>query len=134
MELPLRRCGPATVAPPSGPGPMNVSRDVTRSVHHRSSPEYVGDMADLDLSLVRGFAVVVEHCHFGRAAAELYLTQSLLSWLIVWLDQQVGARLLDRTPQGTRLTEAGEAFLPLAAGLLRAAAHAAAHARAPAAG
>jgi DNA-binding transcriptional LysR family regulator len=87
-------------------------------------------MADLDLSLVRGFAVIAGHRHFGRAAAELHLTQSSLSRQIVRLERQIGARLLDRTPQGTRLTEAGEAFLPLAADLLRAAAHAAAHARA----
>jgi DNA-binding transcriptional LysR family regulator len=48
------------------------------------------------------------------------------------LEQQLGARLLDRTPQGTRLTEAGEAFLPLAKGLLRSAAQAAARTRAAA--
>ncbi|GLY40194.1 LysR family transcriptional regulator [Amycolatopsis sp. NBRC 101858] len=87
-------------------------------------------MADLDLQLVRGFTVVAEHRHFGRAAAELHLTQSSLSRQIVRLEQQVGARLLDRTPQGTRLTEAGEAFLPLAADLLQKAANATAHARA----
>ncbi|HEY3464796.1 MAG TPA: LysR family transcriptional regulator, partial [Amycolatopsis sp.] len=62
---------------------------------------------DLDLRLVRGFTVVAERGHFGRAAAELHLTQSSLSRQIVRLEQQVGARLLDRTPQGTRLTEAG---------------------------
>lgn len=87
-------------------------------------------MSDLDLRLVRSFAVVAEHRHFGRAAAELHLTQSSLSRQIVRLERQVGARLLDRTPQGTRLTEAGEAFLPLAADVLRAAADAAARARA----
>ncbi len=87
-------------------------------------------MSDLDLRLVRSFAVVAEHRHFGHAAAELHLTQSSLSRQIVRLEQQVGARLLDRTPQGTRLTEAGEAFLPLAADVLRAAADAAARARA----
>ncbi|WP_284748636.1 LysR family transcriptional regulator [Amycolatopsis sp. RTGN1] len=87
-------------------------------------------MSDLDLRLVRAFAVVAEHRHFGRAAAELHVTQSSLSRQVVRLEQQVGARLLDRTPQGTRLTEAGEAFLPLATDLLRAAAHATAHARA----
>lgn len=95
-------------------------------------PGYAGSMPDpdLDLRLVRGFAVVAEHRHFGRAAAELHLTQSSLSRQIIRLEQQVGARLLDRTPQGTRLTEAGEAFLPLAAEVLRSAAGAAAHARA----
>ncbi|WP_410626027.1 LysR family transcriptional regulator [Amycolatopsis sp. cmx-8-4] len=87
-------------------------------------------MDDLDLRLVRSFTVVAEHRHFGRAAAELHLTQSSLSRQIVRLEQQVGARLLDRTPQGTRLTEAGEAFLPLAADVLRSAAAATARARA----
>jgi DNA-binding transcriptional LysR family regulator len=86
--------------------------------------------ADLDLRLVRAFTVVAEHRHFGRAAVELHLTQSSLSRQIIRLEQQVGARLLDRTPQGTRLSEAGEAFLPLAAELLRSAARAAAQARA----
>jgi len=84
---------------------------------------------DLDLRLVRSFTVVAEHRHFGRAAAELHLTQSSLSRQIIRLEQQVGARLLDRTPQGTRLTEAGEAFLPLAADVLRSAAAAVAHTR-----
>ena len=86
-------------------------------------------MDDLDLRLVRSFTVVAEHRHFGRAAAELHLTQSSLSRQIIRLEQQVGARLLDRTPQGTRLTEAGEAFLPLAADVLRSAAAAVAHTR-----
>ncbi|MEV5896530.1 LysR family transcriptional regulator [Nonomuraea fuscirosea] len=87
---------------------------------------------DLDLRLVRAFTVVAGHRHFGRAAADLHLTQSSLSRQIGRLEQQVGARLLDRTPQGTRLTDAGEVFLPLAAALLRAAERAAASARAAA--
>jgi DNA-binding transcriptional LysR family regulator len=41
-------------------------------------------------------------------------------------------RLLDRTPQGSRLTEAGEVFLPRAKALLRSAAQAAASTRAAA--
>jgi DNA-binding transcriptional LysR family regulator len=44
----------------------------------------------------------------------------------------LGARLLDRTPQGSRLTEAGEVFLPQAKALLRTAAQAAARTRAAA--
>lgn len=87
-------------------------------------------MDDLDLRLVRSFTVVAGHRHFGRAAAELHLTQSSLSRQITRLEQQVGARLLDRSPQGTRLTEAGEAFLPLAADVLRSAASAVAQTRA----
>jgi DNA-binding transcriptional LysR family regulator len=86
--------------------------------------------ADLDLQLVRCFAVVAEHRHFGRAAAALHTTQPSLSRQIRRLEQQVGVRLLDRGPQGSQLTEAGEALLPLADELLRAAARAAAVARA----
>ncbi|WP_433443382.1 LysR family transcriptional regulator [Nonomuraea sp. CA-141351] len=87
---------------------------------------------DLDLRLVRCFAVVAEHRHFGRAAAVLHLTQPSLSRQIRRLEQQLGARLLDRTPQGSRLTEAGEVFLPHATALLRSAAQAAARTRAAA--
>jgi DNA-binding transcriptional LysR family regulator len=88
--------------------------------------------ADLDLRLVRYFTVVADHLHFGRAAAALCIAQPSLSRQIRRLEQQLGARLLDRTPQGTRLTEAGEVFLPLAKALLRSAAQAAARTRAAA--
>jgi DNA-binding transcriptional LysR family regulator len=88
--------------------------------------------ADLDLKLVRCFTVVAEHRHFGRAAAVLHVTQPSLSRQISRLERELGARLLDRTPQGTRLTEAGEVFLPLAEDILRTTARAAAGARAAA--
>jgi DNA-binding transcriptional LysR family regulator len=87
---------------------------------------------DLDLRLVRYFTAVAEHRHFGRAAAELRVAQPSLSRQIRRLEQQLGARLLDRTPQGSRLTEAGEVFLPLARALLRSATQAAARTRAAA--
>jgi DNA-binding transcriptional LysR family regulator len=88
--------------------------------------------ADLDLRLVRYFTAVAEHRHFGRAAAALRVAQPSLSRQVRRLEQLLGARLLDRTPQGTRLTEAGEVFLPRAKALLRSAAQAAASARAAA--
>ena len=81
---------------------------------------------------MRYFTVVAAHRHFGRAAAELLVAQPSLSRQIRRLEQQLSARLLDRTPQGTRLTEAGEVFLPRARALLRAAAQAAAAAKAAA--
>ncbi|GAA2500250.1 LysR family transcriptional regulator [Streptomyces longisporus] len=89
-------------------------------------------MADLDLRLVRYFTAVAEHRHFGRAAEALHITQPSLSRQIAALEHQLGARLLDRTPRGTRLTEAGEVFLPRARALLGAAEQAAAEARAAA--
>ncbi|GAB3659354.1 LysR family transcriptional regulator [Glycomyces tarimensis] len=88
-----------------------------------------GTAPDLDLRLVRYFTKVVQHRHFGRAAAELYVNQPSLSRQIRKLEQQLGARLLHRTPQGCELTDAGEAFLPRAEALLRSAAGAVAAAR-----
>ncbi|MEV4312260.1 LysR family transcriptional regulator [Actinocrispum sp. NPDC049592] len=88
--------------------------------------------ADLDLRLVRYFTVVADHRHFGRAAEDLRIAQPSLSRQIRRLEQQLGVRLLDRTPQGTRLTEAGEVFLPRAKALLKSAAQAALHAKAAA--
>lgn len=87
---------------------------------------------DLDLRLVRYFTVVAEHRHFGRAAEALRVAQPSLSRQIHRLEQQLGARLLDRTPQGSTLTEAGEVFLPRARALLRSAAQAAARTKAAA--
>jgi DNA-binding transcriptional LysR family regulator len=116
---------------------MNAAQLVI-SRAHVPSPGYAGDMAqtpvdvDLDLRLVRYFTVVAEQLHFGRAAQRLHVAQPSLSRQIQRLEQQLGARLLDRTSQGTRLTEAGEVFLPQARALLRSAAQAAARTRAAA--
>jgi len=106
------------------------------SCHLTGKGSYDADMPDsppprdLDLRLVRYFSVVAEHRHFGRAAGDLRIAQPSLSRQVRRLEQQLGARLLDRTPQGTRLTEAGEVFLPRARALLRSAAQAAAAAMA----
>lgn len=75
-------------------------------------------VVDLDLRLVGYFAAVAEHRHFGRAAGALRVAQPSLSRQIRRLEQQIGVRLFDRTPQSTRLTEAGEVFLPRAKALL----------------
>ena len=86
----------------------------------------------LDLRLVRYSTVVAEHQHFGRAAAALHLAQPSLSRQIQRIEEQVGVKLLDRTPQGSHLTEAGRVFLPQAEALLRSAHQAAVVARAAA--
>ncbi|MBR7829082.1 LysR family transcriptional regulator [Actinospica sp. MGRD01-02] len=91
-----------------------------------------GHAADLDLRLVRYFTVVAEYRHYGRAAAALHVAQPSLSRQIARLEAQIGARLLDRTTQGTKLTEAGEVFLPQAKALLRSAGQAVARTRAAA--
>lgn len=85
---------------------------------------------DLELRLVRYFTVVAEQSNFSRAAAELHVAQPSLSRQIQRLEDRLGVRLFDRTPQGALLTEAGKAFLPQAQTLLRAAREAALTARA----
>ena len=101
--------------------------DYTGRMSDSASP-----MVDLDLRLVRYFVVVAEQRHFGRAATALRVAQPSLSRQIRRLERELGVRLLDRTPQGTRLTDAGEVFLPRAKALLRSAVQARAQARAAA--
>jgi DNA-binding transcriptional LysR family regulator len=106
--------------------------DRQKEGYHDDMPDSPTPPVDLDLRLVRYFTVVAEHRHFGRAAAALLIAQPSLSRQIRHLEQQLGARLLDRTPRGTQLTEAGEVFLPRAKALLRSAAQATAATRAAA--
>ena len=103
-------------------------------LRHRPYPSVIAEhpfaSIDLDLRVVRYFVAVAEHGNFGRAADALHLAQPSLSRQIQSLEQRLGARLFDRTPQGSQLTEAGEAFLPQAQALLRSAHQAASAARA----
>lgn len=77
--------------------------------------------SDLDLRLVGYFTVVAEQANFGRAAAVLHVAQPSLSRQMQRLEEHLGVRLFDRTPQGSPLTAAGRAFLPQARALLQAA-------------
>ncbi|HWO66034.1 MAG TPA: LysR family transcriptional regulator [Umezawaea sp.] len=74
---------------------------------------------DLDLRLVRYFTAVAEHLNYARAAAALHIAQPSLSRQIQRLETTLGVRLLERTTRGSRLTAAGEAFLPRAQTLLQ---------------
>ncbi|MEU8612791.1 LysR family transcriptional regulator [Actinoplanes sp. NPDC048791] len=74
---------------------------------------------DLDLRLVRYFTALAEHGTFARAAEALHVAQPSLSRQLQRLEDALGVRLLERTTQGSRLTAAGEAFLPRAQTLLQ---------------
>jgi DNA-binding transcriptional LysR family regulator len=83
---------------------------------------------DLDLAQVRAFVAVVDHAHFGRAAAALSLTQQALSKRVGRLEAALGPLLLRRR-DGAVPTEAGARFLPAARRLLEVADRAVAEAR-----
>jgi DNA-binding transcriptional LysR family regulator len=72
---------------------------------------------DLDLAQVRAFVAVVDHGHFGRAAASLVLSQQALSKRVARLEAALGP-LLVRERTGVVPTGAGERFLPAARQLL----------------
>ncbi|MEU9166628.1 LysR family transcriptional regulator [Streptomyces sp. NPDC048420] len=83
----------------------------------------------MDLDAVRTFVAVADAGRFQEAADRLAVTQQAVSKRIAALEKDLGARLFTRAPRGTRLTIDGQAFLPHARELLRAAERAAASVR-----
>jgi len=59
------------------------------------------------IRFARGFCIVAEELHFGRAAARLNVTQPALSHQIKMLEQDLGFSLLKRSPHQVTLTDAG---------------------------
>ncbi|MDQ6944966.1 MAG: LysR family transcriptional regulator [Actinomycetota bacterium] len=73
---------------------------------------------DLDVRLVRYFVAVADELHFGRAAANLYISQPALSKQIRKLEDQLGTSLLVRDSRHVSLTPRGRTFLEDARELL----------------
>ena len=72
----------------------------------------------MDTELLRTFIEVSKTRHFGRAAENLYLTQSAVSFRIRQLEQQLGVSLFARHRNNIRLTASGERLLPYADAIL----------------
>ncbi|WP_169947414.1 LysR family transcriptional regulator [Microbispora sp. H11081] len=84
----------------------------------------------MDLDTIRTFVAAADAGRFQEAAAELAVTQQAVSKRIAVLERDLGVRLFARTPRGAELTIDGQAFLPHARELLRAADRALASVRA----
>jgi DNA-binding transcriptional LysR family regulator len=65
----------------------------------------------MDPKRVLTFRAVASHRSFTRAAEELALSQPSVSHQVAALEQEIGARLLDRRPGGLQLTPAGALLL-----------------------
>lgn len=60
-----------------------------------------------ELGALELLLAVARHGSFGRAARELGITQPAASSRIRSMERQLGVALVDRSPRGSRLTEAG---------------------------
>ncbi|KKO46849.1 LysR family transcriptional regulator [Arsukibacterium ikkense] len=74
----------------------------------------------MDTELLKTFLEVQRTRHFGKAAENLYLTQSAVSFRIRQLEQQLGVNLFSRYRNNIQLTAAGERLLPHAQAMLTA--------------
>lgn len=73
----------------------------------------------MDTDLLRTFLEVNKTRHFGKAATNLYLTQSAVSFRIRQLEIKLGTPVFTRKRGDLRLTAAGERFVPYAESILQ---------------
>jgi DNA-binding transcriptional LysR family regulator len=71
----------------------------------------------LDARRLEVLRAVAEHGSFSAAADALSFTQPAISKQIAALEQQAGTALLERTPRGVRLTQAGSVLVDHAAAI-----------------
>ena len=74
----------------------------------------------LDVKQLRTFVAVAEELGFARAGTRLGLAQPAVSKHVKDLEETLGGQLLERRPDGVRLTQAGALLLEQARELIRA--------------
>ena len=65
----------------------------------------------LDLKRLKILREVAQRGSFSAAAESLYLSQSAVSQQVATLEREVGMKLLDRTREGPKLTDAGQVLV-----------------------
>lgn len=76
-------------------------------------------MRRVELRHLRYFLAVAEAQNFTRASQRLRVAQPALGRQVNDLEEELGVKLLERSPRGAVLTGAGEAFLPEARAVLQ---------------
>ncbi|MHB9149199.1 MAG: LysR family transcriptional regulator [Thermoleophilia bacterium] len=72
----------------------------------------------MELAQLRYFTAIADALSFTEAAVKLHVSQPALSYQIKQLENELGARLFDRTSRKVSLTVDGRTFLPLAQAVL----------------
>jgi DNA-binding transcriptional LysR family regulator len=90
------------------------------TINYTSETSLVHQGKQLDTELLKTFLEVQKTRHFGKAAENLYLTQSAVSFRIRQLEQSLGVPLFIRFRNNIQLTAAGELLLPHAEAVLTA--------------
>ena len=74
---------------------------------------------NMELRHLRYFVAIAETGSFSKASQVLFIAQPALSSQVQQLEEELGARLLDRSRRGVELTAAGKALLAEAKDILR---------------
>ncbi len=72
----------------------------------------------MDITILKTFIEVYRTCHFGKAADNLFVTQSTVSARIRQLENELGVQLFKRNRNNIQLTPAGRKFLKHAESIL----------------
>lgn len=73
----------------------------------------------MNLQQLEYLAALDLHRHFGKAAAECFVTQPTLSAMVQKIEDELGVKFFDRSRQPIVPTEAGERLLPQVRAILR---------------